>query len=220
MTIDISKMKALATQLREWNWLNDQVPQDAADAIDSLLSELEASKSANEGMMKALAECREAMPERDSCDAELMMAVGDPMSVTAYVKATTQALRAELETYVDFRQSVLDPENQPSQHGTILLDAHEKEVTRLRAELEAREADRLAALEMLRMIPTTPEQMIEFIGSNFNSMEPEGWTEEKFPLEPTGDLYNVKYSLTVHDLLSAFSACGLDDAALAQRQEG
>ncbi|WP_254218022.1 hypothetical protein [Burkholderia multivorans] len=61
--------------------------------------------------------------------------------------------------------------------------------------------------------------MIEFIGSNFNSMEADSWAEEKFLPEPTGDLHNVKYSLTVHDLLSAFSWHGLDDAAsLAQRQ--
>ncbi|HDR9834241.1 TPA: hypothetical protein QDC51_000992 [Burkholderia multivorans] len=43
--IDTEKMKALATQLREWNWLNDPTPQKAADAIDTLLSELEAREA-------------------------------------------------------------------------------------------------------------------------------------------------------------------------------
>ncbi|MCO1371494.1 hypothetical protein L0Z42_13195 [Burkholderia multivorans] len=41
--IDTEKMKALATQLREWNWLNDPTPQKAADAIDLLLAEVEAA---------------------------------------------------------------------------------------------------------------------------------------------------------------------------------
>lgn len=98
--IDISKIKALAAELRDpkQKWANLASDANrAANAIDSLLSELEAAKSENEGMMKALAECREAMPERDSCDAELMMAVGDPMNVPAYVKTITSTLRAELE---------------------------------------------------------------------------------------------------------------------------
>lgn len=89
----------------------------------------------------------------------------------------------------------------------------------LLAALEAAAADKREMIDLLKQIPQTPEQMINFIGSNFNSMEADGWTDDKFPLEPTGDLYNVKYSLTVHDLLSAFSWHGLDDAAaLAQRQ--
>ncbi len=75
-------------------------------------------------------------------------------------------------------------------------------------------------IDLLKQIPQTPEQMIDFIGSNFNSMEADGWTDDKFPPEPTGDLYNVKYSLTVHDLLSAFSCHGFEDAVtLSQRQE-
>ncbi|WP_157130341.1 hypothetical protein [Burkholderia pseudomallei] len=44
MTIDISKMKALAAKLRKWNWLNDPIPQEAADAIDALLAKVEADK--------------------------------------------------------------------------------------------------------------------------------------------------------------------------------
>ncbi|MCA7086095.1 Lar family restriction alleviation protein [Cupriavidus sp. DB3] len=60
-------------------------------------------------------------------------------------------------------------------------------------------------------IPRTAEQMIEFIGSNFDSMQADEWTDEPIP-EPAGDLNNVRYSLTVHDLLSAFQWAGLLDA--------
>ncbi|MBU9312075.1 hypothetical protein [Burkholderia multivorans] len=90
----------------------------------------------------------------------------------------------------------------------------------LLAALEAAAADKREMIDLLKQIPQTPEQMIDFIGSNFNSMEADGWTDDKFPPEPTGDLYNVKYSLTVHDLLSAFSCHGFEDAVtLSQRQE-
>lgn len=41
--IDQDKMRALAHQLRAWNWLNDPIPNQAADAIDLLLAEVEAS---------------------------------------------------------------------------------------------------------------------------------------------------------------------------------
>lgn len=82
---------------------------------------------------------------------------------------------------------------------------------------------RCEAEDMLRRIPTTPEQMIQFIGSHFNSMEAPGWTGG-FPSEPTGDLSMVRYSLTVHDLLSAFDWADLGkdsiDAALANQKEG
>ena len=61
------------------------------------------------------------------------------------------------------------------------------------------------AIEMLRTIPTTPEQMIAFIGSNFGSMGPVGEDGK-----PMGDPSDVAYSLTVHDLLSAFAWIGLD----------
>lgn len=64
-----------------------------------------------------------------------------------------------------------------------------------------------------RAIPTTPQEMIEFIGSNFDSMQADQWTDEVIP-KPAGDLSNVRYSLTVHDLLSAFDWAGLHDAAM------
>jgi hypothetical protein len=72
--------------------------------------------------------------------------------------------------------------------------------------------------EIIKRIPQTPEQMIGFIGSNFNSMEAQGWTDE-LPANPTGDLSMVKYSLTVHDLLSAFSWADLDRCAIAAQSE-
>ncbi|UEP43185.1 hypothetical protein [Burkholderia sp. B21-005] len=109
--IDISKMKALAEALR---FIPAQTRLQAANAIDTLLSELEALIHDNGQLVKA-------------ASAEATLA---------------DQLRIELKAHADFRQSVLDPENQPSQHGTILLDTHEKEVSRLRAELESREADR------------------------------------------------------------------------------
>jgi len=120
--VDTEKMKALVAKLRGWNWLNDPVPQEAADAIDLLL-----------------------------------------------------------------------------------------------AEVEAAAADKREMGEMLKRIPQTPEQMIGFIGSQYSSMEADGWEADLST--PSGDLSNVRYVLTVHDLLSAFSWHGLDDAAsLAQRQ--
>ncbi|WP_455154105.1 hypothetical protein [Cupriavidus campinensis] len=64
-----------------------------------------------------------------------------------------------------------------------------------------------------RVIPRTPQEIIEFIGSNFDSMQADQWTDEVIP-KPAGDLSNVRYSLTVHDLLSAFDWAGLHDAAM------
>jgi hypothetical protein len=83
------------------------------------------------------------------------------------------------------------------------------------ADLEASlQASRRAALEeLLQHIPTTPEQMIDFIGSNFDSMQADGWTDT-LPSKPTGDLSMVRYSLTVHDLLSAFEWSNLDASAI------
>ncbi|WP_249192511.1 helix-turn-helix domain-containing protein [Burkholderia cenocepacia] len=93
--------------------------RESADAIDLLLAEVEAIEQAildpenqpsqygtvllesarkeSDSLMSALAECREAMPHRDSCDAELMQAIGDPGAVPIYVKAVVATLRAELE---------------------------------------------------------------------------------------------------------------------------
>ncbi|UEP31569.1 hypothetical protein [Burkholderia sp. B21-007] len=118
--IEIEKMKALVSEIRylskgrAMGMTLASALYQAADAIDTLLSELEALIHDNGQLVKAA-----------SAEATLV-----------------DQLRIELEAHADFRQSVLDPENQPSQHGTILLDTHEKEVSRLRAELEAREADR------------------------------------------------------------------------------
>jgi hypothetical protein len=80
-----------------------------------------------------------------------------------------------------------------------------------------------SALAMLKRIPTTPEQMIDFIGSHFNSMEAQEWSEFSGDAvaKPAGDLSMVRYSLTVHDLLSAFDWADLSadaiDAALSQK---
>ncbi|ENH6339273.1 hypothetical protein ABWH74_002614 [Burkholderia vietnamiensis] len=41
--IDQDKMRALAKTLRAWNWRNNPLPNQAADAIDLLLAEVEAA---------------------------------------------------------------------------------------------------------------------------------------------------------------------------------
>ena len=127
-----------------------------------------------------------------------------------------KALAAELRANHEAMKSWMPThqlESSPASKGADAIDT-------LLAALEAAAADKREMIDLLKQIPQTPEQMINFIGSNFNSMEADGWTDDKFPLEPTGDLYNVKYSLTVHDLLSAFSCHGFEDAVtLSQRQE-
>lgn len=60
-------------------------------------------------------------------------------------------------------------------------------------------------------IPRTAHEMVEFIGSNYDTMQADAWTQEEIQ-RPAGDLNNVRYSLTVHDLLSAFQWAGLLDA--------
>lgn len=71
-----------------------------------------------------------------------------------------------------------------------------------------------SALALLRRIPTTPDQMIEFIGNQYMSMAP---CEDDGSY--AGHPSEVEYTLSVHDLLSAFQWADLDkdsiDAALA-----
>ncbi|MGY6240585.1 hypothetical protein ACW910_24385 (plasmid) [Burkholderia ambifaria] len=102
MTIDIEKMKALAAHLRSQEAVDakpreiEMFTDEAATAIDTLLSELEAAKRENSDMIKALAECRDAMPmEYDS--PHLGGAVGDPIEVPLFVKDIVARMRAELE---------------------------------------------------------------------------------------------------------------------------
>ncbi|WP_334021339.1 hypothetical protein [Burkholderia orbicola] len=133
--IDTEKMKALAAKLRGPIAKFDNTAaaySEAADAIDTLLAALEAS---DQKRKEAVLDAEKARDERNRAHVKLN---------AEWVEKTTE-LRAALEAAAAFQQAVLDPENQPSQHGTILLDMHKKEVTRLRAELEAREADRLDA---------------------------------------------------------------------------
>jgi hypothetical protein len=81
-------------------------------------------------------------------------------------------------------------------------------------EINRQQAKRIAELEarsdLLKFIPTSADQMIEFIGPHFNSVSPVG-DDGKL----TGDLESVTFSLTVHDLLSAFewSNLGPDEVA-------
>lgn len=55
-------------------------------------------------------------------------------------------------------------------------------------------------------IPRTPQEMIAFIGSNYNWKQ----THNIDDGNPLRDM-DVVYSLTVHDLLSAFAEAGLHD---------
>jgi hypothetical protein len=86
-------------------------------------------------------------------------------------------------------------------------EARQPEIDTLKAEVE----------RLCNSIPKTPEAIITFIGSHFNSMQPVG--DDGTPM---GSLDVVTYSLTVHDLLSAFAWAGLDqyeiDAAMKETQ--
>jgi hypothetical protein len=95
--IDIEKMKAHATEVaNDTTVCGNQIEREWAKTVLSLLSELEAAKRENSDMMKALAECRDAMPmEYDS--PHLGGAVGDPLEVPLFVKDIVARLRAELE---------------------------------------------------------------------------------------------------------------------------
>ncbi|WP_250507634.1 hypothetical protein [Caballeronia sp. GAFFF3] len=79
--------------------------------------------------------------------------------------------------------------------------------------------ERIAGMEkIIARIPRDEQSMINFIGNNFSSMQP---CDENGPV---GDLADVTYSLSVHDLLSAFSWNDLDqdaiDAAIAKEKQG
>ena len=82
--IDQDKMRALAHQLRAWNWLNDPLPNQAADAIDLLLAEVEA---ANQKRKEAQLDAEKAREERNRVHVKL----------NAEWIEKTNALRAELE---------------------------------------------------------------------------------------------------------------------------
>ncbi|WP_249207042.1 helix-turn-helix domain-containing protein [Burkholderia cenocepacia] len=77
--IDQDKMRALATKLRGWNWLNDPVPQEAAAAIDLLLAEVEGLRAS-----------RLAYASEFPLDAE-----GEPD--TGNIHANIRRLKADLE---------------------------------------------------------------------------------------------------------------------------
>ncbi|AOK33928.1 hypothetical protein [Burkholderia cenocepacia] len=57
--IDQDKIQALAAKLRGWNWMNDPVPQEAADAIDLLLAEVEAAAADKRDARTALTRVKE-----------------------------------------------------------------------------------------------------------------------------------------------------------------
>jgi hypothetical protein len=94
----------------------------------------------------------------------------------------------------------------------VVIDAYREldkkhcaRIDTLERELEETRKD---ALDLRNLIPRTPQQMIDFIGSNFNSMQTH--TEDgSTALSPDA----VCYSITVHDILSAFEWAGLHESA-------
>jgi hypothetical protein len=74
-----------------------------------------------------------------------------------------------------------------------------------------------ALREMIVRIPRTPEAVIDFIGSHYNSMSP---FDDKGQIAGPKD--RVSYSLSVHDILSAFDWSDLGpasiDAAIGKEQ--
>ena len=58
-------------------------------------------------------------------------------------------------------------------------------------------------------LPTTEQEVIDFIGSNFNVMYTHTLRGEKLPIDM------IRYDLTVHDLLSAFA--NFDDGAMVTK---
>lgn len=75
----------------------------------------------------------------------------------------------------------------------------------------------LAVIAQGKAAPKTPEEVIALIGINYDSMEPVDETGR-----PLGDLGSVRYSLTVHDLISALypRECLMDSLhAAAERDE-
>ncbi|WP_330728173.1 hypothetical protein [Burkholderia multivorans] len=95
--IDQDKMRALAHQLRAWNWLNDPIPNQAADAIDLLLAEVEAAEQQQQSLTSLLAECRNVAYVEGYAENFLSAAVGSPDDVPAFVGQTVTELRTKLE---------------------------------------------------------------------------------------------------------------------------
>ena len=84
----------------------DRIEFDA-QLIEKLRAELEAS---DQKRKEAILDAEKARDERNRAHVKL----------NAEWIEKTNALRAKLES---FKQAVLDPENQPSQYGTVLLEA-------------------------------------------------------------------------------------------------
>jgi hypothetical protein len=94
----------------------------------------------------------------------------------------------------------------------VVIDAYreldKKHCARISALKNELEEARRNTLDLISLIPRTPQQMIDFIGSNFNCMQTH--TEDGSTALSTDA---VCYSITVHDLLSAFEWAGLHESA-------
>lgn len=109
------------------------------------------------------------------------------------------------------------PEGSFFDHMTHMVNAQSARIAELEAafamtnkalmEATARPTSAPVAAQEQAFVPRTPEQMIEFIGSNFGAMQ---FADEDGKEWPKAD---VTYTLTVHDLLSAFNWAGWHDDA-------
>ncbi|KVC84004.1 hypothetical protein [Burkholderia ubonensis] len=107
--IDKDKMRALVVTLRLS--YSEDLADEAADAILALCDRLEAAEKERDELVHD----NEQLVKAASAEATLV-----------------EELRAELES---FKQAVLDPENQPSQYGTVLLESAAADKRRLSLEL-------------------------------------------------------------------------------------
>jgi len=94
--IDIEKMKALPNRLRKWNWINDPIPQEAATAIDTLLSELEAREADRRDAERLKVYATTDFTTSDALlHLELRFLNGEKRTLEAYREAIDQEILAQ-----------------------------------------------------------------------------------------------------------------------------
>ncbi|MBU9635470.1 hypothetical protein C6Q15_28215 [Burkholderia multivorans] len=123
--IDQDKMRALAHQLRAWNWLNDPLANQAADAIDLLLAEVEATRIERDGQLSARIGYASEFP----LDAEGLPDIGNIHANIRKLKAELEAAAADkrdAERYRALREFGKDGVNMkpPVEHVHAMLYSH------------------------------------------------------------------------------------------------
>ncbi|WP_081336742.1 hypothetical protein [Burkholderia multivorans] len=114
--IDTEKMKALAAELRanheamkSWmptHQLESSPASKGADAIDTLLADLESSKQEAAALLATIAECRDKAHVEGYGKSFLYEAIACPDDVPAFIGQTVTELRAALEAAAAFVQDV------------------------------------------------------------------------------------------------------------------